>query len=100
MKVLAEHGIDIFNTDDRGYNVLHLAAKKNYLNIIEMLIQSNYPLDLPNNKGTTAIAIAAAKGHFKIIKELIKAGADLNLYDDTFIGPLYLSILHEHYEVA
>jgi ankyrin repeat protein len=34
MKVLAENGIDIFNTDDKGNNALHLAAVENYPNII------------------------------------------------------------------
>ena len=55
MKVLAESGVDIFNTDERGYTVLHLAAKKNLLNIVKLLINSNYPLDVPTNKGQTAL---------------------------------------------
>lgn len=100
MRVLAEHGIDIFNTDDKGNNVLHITAKRNYPNIVEMLILSDYPMDLQNNKGATAIAIAASKGHFDVVKELIKAGADMDLTDNSFIGPLYLSILHDHLDVA
>ena len=33
MRVLAENGADIFCTDEKGMNVLHLAAHKNYVNI-------------------------------------------------------------------
>jgi ankyrin repeat protein len=51
MKVLAEYGIEIFNTDEKGNNALHLAARKNYLNIVKMLIKSKYPLDIVNEKG-------------------------------------------------
>ena len=51
MKVLAEHGIDIFNTNDSGINVLHLAAKMNNYKIVKMLVLSDYPLDLTNSKG-------------------------------------------------
>ena len=32
MSVLAENGIDVLNTDTKGYNALHLAAKFNYIN--------------------------------------------------------------------
>lgn len=45
MKVLAENGIDIFCTDDELNNVLHVAAKYNYVNIVKMLIKSDFPLD-------------------------------------------------------
>ena len=81
MKVLAENGADIFCTDEKGNNVLHLAAISNYPNIINMLIKSEYPLNEVNNKGLTAIALAAKKGHLAIVKALKKAGADINLTD-------------------
>jgi ankyrin repeat protein len=34
MRVLAEKGADVFCSNEEGLNVLHLAAKKNYLNIV------------------------------------------------------------------
>lgn len=46
MKVLAEKGADIFCTDKKGYGALHLAAKYDYDNIIQMLVDSKFPLDL------------------------------------------------------
>lgn len=59
MKVLAENGADIFCVNKLGNSVLHLAAKKNYLNIVKMLIVSKFPLNEINGKGYTACAIAA-----------------------------------------
>mmetsp|Transcript_7899 Transcript_7899/g.7406 ORF Transcript_7899/g.7406 Transcript_7899/m.7406 type:complete len:121 (+) Transcript_7899:143-505(+) len=40
MRVLAEKGIDILCTNSKGMNVLHMAAKKCYRNIVKMLIKS------------------------------------------------------------
>lgn len=45
MRILAEHGIDIFCRDKHGFNVLHLASKFKHINILEMLVKSNFPLD-------------------------------------------------------
>lgn len=46
MRVLAERDIDILNSCPKGYNVLHVAAKFNYCNILNMLVKSKFPLDL------------------------------------------------------
>lgn len=45
MRVLAENGADIFCVDLENNNVLHVAAKNNYLNIVKMLIKSDFPLN-------------------------------------------------------
>ena len=76
--------------------MLHISAKKGYLNIVNMLIQSKYPLDLTTKKGQTATACAAKKGNLKVLKALVKAGSDLNKTDNEGIGPLYLSLLYDH----
>jgi ankyrin repeat protein len=96
MKVLAENGIDVFVTNEKLYNVLHLAAKKNYINIVKMLIKSKFPLDDLTSEGLTAVCLGAKKGHTSVVKALNKAGADINLTDPEGIGPLYLSILNNH----
>ena len=63
MRVLAEHGIDIYNTDQKGNNVLHLSARvENLFRILEMLVKSNYELDRQIIDGVTAAHIAAQKG--------------------------------------
>lgn len=60
MKVLAERGIDIMNTDKFGNNVLHVAAKHARLKqVLRMLIESKFPLEEINYDGDTALHVAA-----------------------------------------
>lgn len=46
MKILAKAGIDILNANESGTNALHLAAKKKYSEMVKMLVDSGYPLDV------------------------------------------------------
>ena len=40
MRVLAEHGIEIYNADENGNNALHLCARyKDRYNVFEMLVK-------------------------------------------------------------
>ena len=96
MRVLAEHGIDIYNTDKRGNNALHISAKfDDRTNICKMLVNSHYNLDAQNNDGDTATHIAAQKGHLDQLTALVEAGADLNLVNYHQLSPLYLAILND-----
>lgn len=102
MSVLAESGIDVMNTDPKGYNVLHVAAKKSNVKgypaeeIITMLIKSGFPLDNQTDKGETAVAIAAQRGNLVALRALIAAKADVNTLNKHNLSPLYLAILNDH----
>lgn len=79
MRVLAEHGIEIYNADENRNNALHLCARfKDRFNVFEMLVKSNYDLNLANSQGDTAAHIAAQKGNLKHLKALVNHGADIN----------------------
>jgi len=48
--------------------------------VAEMLINSNYPLDLPTKKGDTALSLACgSEDGYKIAFKLVKAGANINI---------------------
>ena len=81
MRVLAEHGINIYNTDRKnGNNALHLAARfENRHNILDMLVRSKYDLNRQNHMGDSAMHIAGQKGNFRQLETLIQAGADMNI---------------------
>ena len=46
LRVLALHGIDIYNTDRKGNNALHISARfQDRFNVLEMLVKSRYDLN-------------------------------------------------------
>jgi len=95
MRVLAEHGIDIYNTDRDGNNVLHMCAGiPERFEILEMLVKSRYDLNLHNAKGDTAAHHAALKGNLKHLRALVDWGADVNLFNNHALTPLYLAVLN------
>lgn len=71
MRILAEAGIYLFCTNQNKVNALHLAVNRNHVHIVEMLLDSNYPLDLETADGMTAFQLAAYHGHSKIIEIMI-----------------------------
>ena len=54
MRILAERGIDMFKTDQSGLNLLHLAVRQNFFDIVKMLLESDYPIFQECNNGLTA----------------------------------------------
>ena len=47
MSVLAEHGIDIYNIDNKGNNALHMSCKfEARFSICDLLVKSQYDLNL------------------------------------------------------
>ena len=59
MRLLAERGADIYVTNRNRINVLHLAVLKNHVEIVNMLLKSNFPMDLETDEGMTALHLAA-----------------------------------------
>lgn len=96
MRVLAEHGIDIYNCDQKGNNVLHLTAKmEDRYNILKMLVESRFDLNLQNKDGDTATHVAAQKGNLNALTQLGDAGAEVNKLNYHSLSPLYLAILND-----
>ena len=60
LTILAEAGIDIFNVHRPSKaNALHIAAKMKHTGVVEMLSESNFPLDNNMIGGITALMILA-----------------------------------------
>jgi ankyrin len=55
MKILADHGINIFSKNKKDVNVMHLACEKNYVKIVEMLLDSGFSLTAETKTGMTAL---------------------------------------------
>ena len=112
MKVLVEHGADIYNHNKVFVNFLHLAVMRNHIQIVKMLVQSEFPLDLETEDGMTALHLAALLSHTEIAELIIntlmegtykqnyvkKSISKLNSL--TNMSPLSLSILIQNKEIA
>ena len=60
MIVLAEAGIDVLSFHKISKtNALHVVIERKYYEIAQMLIESNYPMNIPMKGGLTALMIAA-----------------------------------------
>jgi ankyrin repeat protein len=62
MKLLHERGINIYAQNQNGTNALHIAVKKNNLDVLRELVLIKYDLNTPKKNGLTAASIAAFKG--------------------------------------
>lgn len=72
MSILAESGANIYVTNRCLVNPLHLAIYCNHIEIVSMLVKSNYELKHETEDGMTAIQIAASLGRYEIASFIIK----------------------------
>lgn len=93
LKLLEEmlEDIDINSVNSSNQTLLHIAAERGYLPIIELLIHKGARLDLQDLKGHTALHRAASRGHTRIVKALIKAGAPIYTPDQQGKTPIHLA---------
>ena len=99
LRILAKHGIDIYNTDMKGNNALHISAKKDAdFGILRMLVESRYELDRQNEEGATAMHVAAQKGNLRSLQVLVENGANIDILNKHSLCPLYLAVLNNHVE--
>ena len=75
-------GADINYQNGDGRTALMRASKRDYKDIVRVLLDNGADVNLEDNKGKTAIMGAAKKGNKTICKKLIEAGADVNKADD------------------
>ena len=71
MNSFAEHGANIFCKNRQNVDVLHLAVMKNYVDIVKMLVESEFPLNNKTDDGMTPLQLAAALCHTKIASIII-----------------------------
>ncbi|WP_174516717.1 ankyrin repeat domain-containing protein [Wolbachia endosymbiont of Cardiocondyla obscurior] len=57
-------------------SLLHLAAQKGEIELVESILKEEIDIDISNNKGLSPIYLAAEKGHLHVVKLLLKKGAN------------------------
>ncbi|KAK5085748.1 hypothetical protein LTR05_005036 [Lithohypha guttulata] len=106
-EAILANGTDVNDTDSRGNTVLHRAALRNDLAMIEMLLTYNPDVNYKDSKGRTAWSLineGQATETFvdrrKVLDALIEAGADPNMRDRQGVSVLYGAAAGGHIEVA
>lgn len=79
--------------DPKGRSLLHIAAKRGNLKIINSLIKKGLDLDAVDSKGNTAIHYSILQGdNNEIIRAFINAGANLDIKDKQGESALSLAV--------
>jgi ankyrin repeat protein len=62
-----------------GETLLHLAAKKGYLNLVKLLIDRSAEINAQDEGGNTPLHYAAASGRKDVVKLLLEKGVDATI---------------------
>lgn len=71
-QALIRAGADLFATSTGGRNVLHFAAERGCIEIVQMFAMHKQLLDGKDRSGDTPMSLAKAKGHVKVYELLSK----------------------------
>ena len=84
MKTLLGRGADVSARASGGRSVLHIAAQKNRVSVIEFLAtEAGVEVDCKDDNGMTPLHVAATNGHLPAVNALIAAGADVSVRTST-----------------
>jgi ankyrin repeat protein len=87
--------------DKIGCSPLHLAAREDRSDVVELLLANKAAIDARSNKGWTPLHYAAANDHIAVVKLLLAAGADVNAVAGGLREtPLRMAVEYEHKGVA
>lgn len=95
--------IDVVNKDD-GFTLLHLAVRRNDLELAELLLDNGIGIEEKTKCGSTALHLAVAFNNLEIAKMLVKRGADLfalntlKMFPDRSFKSPYIDIVYSHFE--
>jgi ankyrin repeat protein len=97
---LLASGADITLADEDGDTVLHLAAQKGYVTLVERMLQiGGAEVNAPGLMGLTPLMQAATKGHVRVVGCLLLV-PNIQLNRQTKAGPKELAKLTEQARLA
>lgn len=102
VKLLCEHGADIYKTDDQGYSAIHWAAKAGHYDIVKFLLDQDKSLaNAKGEYGRTPLIMAVHNLHYNVAELLLKNDADPNAQtteEDHKLTALHIAVGKEHIE--
>ncbi|WP_425385309.1 ankyrin repeat domain-containing protein [Wolbachia endosymbiont (group B) of Schoenobius gigantella] len=79
-----------------GRKPIHIAAEKNYKDIIEFLLDKGVSVDDTSNYGWTPLHYTASKGCLEVAKFLIDKGASINAQNVYGREPIHIAAEHDN----
>ncbi|XP_074309946.1 uncharacterized protein LOC141644343 [Silene latifolia] len=87
--------------DAQGYTILHSAAGRGQVEVVNHLIRTYNIVDMSDNQGNTALHVAAYKGYSSVVENLILASPLLatsrNNNGDTFLHMVVVGFRAPHF---
>ncbi|XP_071481796.1 uncharacterized protein [Diadema antillarum] len=95
VRLLISRGANCETYNADGWTALHYAAARNQLDVVQLLLETHVPVDIPTRKEQyTPLHLAAQNGHERILRVLAQSSADLN--KQTKLGLTALRIAAEN----
>jgi ankyrin repeat protein len=85
----APYSVPVDQVGNQGRTRLHGIQERTPVSVVQLLVEGNAPLDLPNQEGHSPLSVAVSLGNESVAKYLVKEGASVKRY-----GPSFGSILH------
>lgn len=82
LKDVLKSGLAVDKLDSDGLAMLHWAADRGHVSVVEVLLAAGCDVNLSDSDGQTALHYAASCGHADCVRALLAAGADKNRTDD------------------
>jgi ankyrin repeat protein len=95
-----QHGASPHVTARNGYTPLHIAGKKNALDIAEMLLEYNANTNAQSTGGFTPLHLSCQDGHSDMAYLLLANHADPNIASKYHLTPLHLCAQEDRVKCA
>ncbi|KAJ1428231.1 ankyrin repeat-containing domain protein [Ochromonadaceae sp. CCMP2298] len=80
-QLLEQKGANLTFVDNKGWDVLSMAAVRGFTQLSAYIVSKGAPLDHPDNEGRTPLMKAAFHGHLDTFRMLLQRGANVSRAD-------------------
>lgn len=79
---------------------MHHAATRGHLEVLQLLLEFDWPVDTRNDANESALHLACFNGHLAIAECLLDRGASINAVTDENETPLFYAARKSHYRIV
>lgn len=79
------------NINNHNYNLLALASVNEYFDIMQLLIDNGFDINLQNDEGETPLFLAILNNKYEAVKFLLENGADVEIATNEGVKPINIA---------